>query len=90
MYALIETVTITDFDKARNELQKMLPEIKQAPGFVGGYFLAPTDGTTGMSVTAYESEDAANAVKERMQPGTKLNDYVTVKSVEVREVVANL
>jgi hypothetical protein len=89
LYAVIETVTITDFDKARDELQKMLPGIKQTPGFVGGYFLAPTDGT-GMSVTAYESEDAANAVKEQMQPGTKLNDYVTVKTVEVREIVANL
>lgn len=90
MYALIETVTITDFEKARAELQKTLAEIKQAPGFIGGYWLAPSDGTTGMSVTAYESEDAANAVKERMQPGTKLNDFVTVKSAEVREVVANL
>jgi heme-degrading monooxygenase HmoA len=89
MYALVETVTITDFERARQELQQMLPNIKETPGFVGGYWLAPTDGT-GMSVTVYENEDAANAVRAQMQPGTKLNDYVTVTSAEVREVVANL
>ena len=89
VYAVVETVTITDFDKARKELQTMLPNIKQTPGFTGGYWLAPTNGT-GMSVTVYETEDAANAVKEQMKPGTKLNDYVTVATVEVREVVANL
>jgi hypothetical protein len=43
-----------------------------------------------MSVTAYETEEAAKAVAERMAPGTKLNDYVTVKSAEVREIVGNL
>jgi hypothetical protein len=90
VYALVETVTITDFEKARAELQKMLPDIKSTPGFVGGYWLAPSDGATGMSVSAYETEEAAKAVAERMAPGTKLNDYVTVKSVEVREVAANL
>jgi heme-degrading monooxygenase HmoA len=89
MHAVVTTVTITDFEKARQELQAMLSDIKQAPGFFGGYWLAPKDGT-GMSVTAYETEDAANAVKEQMKPGTKLNDYVTVATAEVREVVANL
>ena len=89
MYALVVTVAISDFEKARHGLQEMLPNIKQQPGFVGGYWLAPTAGT-GMSVTAYESEDDAKTAQEQMQPGTKLNDYVTISSVERREVVANL
>ena len=88
MYGLVVTVDINDFDKARKELQERLPEMKQAPGFVGGYWLAPTDGV-GMSVTVYESEDQAKAMEQQMQPGTKMNDYVTVRSVELREVVGN-
>jgi heme-degrading monooxygenase HmoA len=89
MYALVVTVAITDFDRARQDLQDRVSEIKQQPGFVGGYWLAPVDGT-GMSVTAYETEDAAKEAEARMQPGTRLNDFVTVASVQRREVVANL
>jgi hypothetical protein len=89
MHALVVSVSISDFEKARQDLQQRVGEFKQQPGFVGGYWLAPVNGT-GMSVTAYESEEAAKAVEARMQPGTKLNDYVTVASVERREVVANL
>ena len=88
MYGLVVTVAITDFEKARKELAERLPEMKHTPGFVGGYWLAPTDGV-GMSVTAYETEDQAKTMQQQMQPGTKLNDYVTVRSVELREVVAN-
>jgi len=88
VYGLVVTVAITDFENARKELQERLPEMKRAPGFVGGYWLAPADGV-GMSVTAFESEDQAKAMQQQMQPGTKLNDYVTVRSVELREVVAN-
>jgi hypothetical protein len=89
MYALVETVRITDYEKARKLLQEQLPTIKTVPGFVGGYWLAPVDGI-GMSVTVYETEDAANTMKEQMQPGTELNEYVTILSGEVREVAGNL
>jgi hypothetical protein len=89
MYALVETVTITDYEKARKLLQEQLPTIKTVEGFVGGYWLAPVDGT-GMSVTVYETEAAANTMKDQMKPGTALNEYVTVVASEVREVAGNL
>jgi hypothetical protein len=89
MHALVVTVTISDFEKARQDLQQRVAEIRRQPGLVGGYWLAPVNGT-GMSVSAYESEDAAKAAEAQLQPGTKLNDYVTVASVERREVVASI
>ena len=87
MYGLVVTVAITDFEKARKKLAERLPEMKLSPGFVGGYGL--THRWRGHVVTANETEDQAKTMQQQMQPGTELNDYVTVRSVELREVVAN-
>ena len=62
----------------------------QAPGFMAGYWLQPTDGV-GIAVVIWESESAATAVNETMgvSSGAKLGPGATVESVEVIPVWAH-
>ena len=90
MHAVLGTVTITDYEHARRLLHDdVLPTITEVPGFVSGHWLAPIDGT-GMSILIFETEDEARAMAEQMPPGRQLNEFVTIDSVEVREVVGSV
>ena len=90
MYAIIETVSISDFEHAQKLLHDdVLPFIQETPGFVSGHWLAPVDGK-GMSVLLFESEEAARAMADQMQPGRPLNEFVTLDAVEVREVIGTV
>jgi hypothetical protein len=67
----------------------VVPQAKQAPGFVSGTWLRSPDGTRGISVLLFESEDAAKALAERMrQEGPPPGVPVKVASVEVCTVLA--
>jgi hypothetical protein len=90
MHAALTTVSIGDDEHARRILHDdVLPTVTDIPGFVAGYWLAPLDGT-GMEVLIFETEDEARAMAEQLPPGRALNDYVTVRSVEVREVAGSV
>jgi hypothetical protein len=90
MYAALATVAITDYEHARRALyDDVLPTVTDIPGFVSGHWLAPIDGR-GMEILIFETEDEARAMAEQMPPGRKVNDYVTVESVEVREVAGSV
>ena len=90
MYAVVETVTISDYDRARKLLHdEVLPTVREIPGFVTGHWLAPIDGI-GMSVVVFETEGEARSLVEQMPPGRQINDYVTVRSAEVREVAGSV
>jgi hypothetical protein len=87
MHAVVVQVTISDFEKARQALHaETIPRVKAAPGFLGGYWLAPADGK-GLSIVLFESEDAARGALPMVQPGSNPSPFVTVESSEVREVV---
>ena len=64
--------------------EQVVPGVSQAPGFVAGYWTR-REGT-GLSMVIFESEEAANAMSERIP--SIAQDTVTLESVEVREVVA--
>ena len=86
MHAVFVTSRIGDYEKARQELHdRVLPNIKQAPGFVAGYWLAPVDGGKGHSVVVFESEETARTAAERLDPPAE----VTIEKVEVREVAGH-
>jgi hypothetical protein len=86
MYAIVVRVTINDVDKAREELRnRVVPNVSQSPGFVAGYWTG-TSGD-GLSMVIFESEDAARQMADRV-PQT-VPEFVTLESVDVREVVAN-
>ena len=90
MNAVVETASISDYEKARRVLHDdVLPTVHEIPGFVMGHWLAPIDGK-GMSVVLFETEEEARALAAEMPPGRQLNEFVTVESVEVREVAGSV
>ncbi|HLM19007.1 MAG TPA: hypothetical protein VK549_14390 [Acidimicrobiia bacterium] len=90
MYAALATVSISDYEHARRMLHDdVLPTVSDIPGFVAGHWLAPVDGV-GMEILIFETEDEARAMAAQMPSGRQVNDYVTVQSVEVREVAGSV
>ena len=84
MHAVVTHATINDQEAATAALQSdVVPTLKQAPGFVGAYFVS--FGAKGVSVVVWESEEAARAAAERRSPGPG----VTFDSTEIGEVVAS-
>ena len=64
-----------------------MPGVSQAPGFVGAYWTRSADGSNGLSMLVFDSEDAAQAMADRI--GGMVPEGVTFESAEVREVVAS-
>jgi hypothetical protein len=64
----------------------IVPQVKQAPGLVGGYWFSVQDGR-GLGVTFFETEEAARRAAE-MAKGQPRPDYITSANFNVREVVA--
>jgi hypothetical protein len=86
MHAVLVSVTINDGEAATKHLRgEIVPRVKQAPGFVAGYWVRAENGDQGRGTIVFESEDAARAAAERIQqdPG----DAVTLDAVVVGEVV---
>jgi hypothetical protein len=85
MHAVIVSVTINDVEKATEFLRnEIVPQVKQAPGFVAGYWVR-IEGDKGRGTIVFESEDAARAAAGQItqEPG----ESVTLDSVDVGEVV---
>jgi hypothetical protein len=86
VHAVVVTVTISDHETAESHLrEQVVPGVSQAPGFVSGYWVRK--GDSGSSMVVFESEDAAKAMSERVP--SMVPDVVTIKSIEVGEVVAH-
>ena len=86
MHAVIVSVTINDGEEATKHLRsEIVPRVKQAPGFVAGYWVRIEGGDKGRGTIAFESEDNARAVADQIQQNP--NPGVTIESVDVGEVV---
>ena len=86
MHAVVVTVTISDHEVAESHLREnVVPGVSQAPGFVAGYWTRKDD--SGVAMVLFESEDAAQVMSERV--ASMVPDVVTLKDIEVREVVAH-
>jgi hypothetical protein len=89
MHAVVVRVAIGDAQIAETGLrEKVVPGVSSAPGFVAGYWTRSDDGSNGLSMLVFESEDAARAAADRFRGGTIVPETVTVSRIEVREVVA--
>jgi hypothetical protein len=87
VHAVVVTVTINDREAATSQLrEQIVPGVSQAPGFVAGYWTRGDD-SSGLSMVVFESEDAAKTMSERVP--SMVTDAVTIKDIEVREVVAH-
>src|SRR4029079_2450377 len=86
MHAVVVRVTISDPEGSERALrEQVVPRVSQAPGFVAGYWTRKENG--GLSMTVWESEEAANTAGELV--ASMAPEGVSVDSVEVREVVAS-
>lgn len=86
MYAVVARVSIKDVEAAEGQLrEQVVPQVSQIPGFVAGYWTRKENG--GLSMVVFESEEAANGLRDRMS--SVAPEAVTVEDVEVREVVAH-
>jgi heme-degrading monooxygenase HmoA len=86
MHAVVVNVTISDEEGSVAALrEQVVPRVSQAPGFVAAYWTRKGNG--GLSMSIWESEDAANAASEIVRSAAP--EGVSVDSVEVREVVAS-
>jgi alkanesulfonate monooxygenase SsuD/methylene tetrahydromethanopterin reductase-like flavin-dependent oxidoreductase (luciferase family) len=95
MYALLIEVNAdgSQIDATREFLPKAaVPRVREA-GAKAGYWLAPQNGR-GVSVLVFDTEEEARALAARFEPGKPpMPDApggVTVKMVEVREVIASV
>jgi hypothetical protein len=85
MHAVVVRVTIHDEEEATKALRgQVVPRVSAAPGFVAGYWTRG-EGSDGLSMLLFESEEAARAAADRV--GENVPAAVTLESVEVREVV---
>ena len=86
MHAVVVNVTISDEHGSLAALRgQVVPRISEAPGFVAGYWTRKGNG--GLSMSVWESEDAANTASEMVK--SVAPEGVTVDRVEGREVVAS-
>ena len=86
MHAVVTRVTINDREAAASQLRdEVVAKVSQAPGFVAGYWTRKDD--KGLSMVIFESEEAANAVREKVP--SLVPDAVELQDTEVREVVAH-
>jgi hypothetical protein len=90
MHAVVVRVSISDLESARKMLQEeVVPRASQAPGLVAAYWTRSDDGSNGLSMLVFESEDNARAAEAMIREGVERNVAVTLESVEIREVVAS-
>jgi hypothetical protein len=85
MHAVVVKVKIQDQGSESVLKEQVVPRVSQQSGFVSGYWTR--QGDDGLSMTVWDSEDAAQAASEMVR--SVAPEGVTVEDVEVREVVAH-
>lgn len=95
MYAVVVIANVDNPDDPeglRQLQERVAPGVSQMPGFKAGYWLRPTGNNEGLSVVIVDSEENARAGLENaknMFNSGQVPQGVTLKSADVREVVAS-
>ena len=62
MHAVVVRVNIGDPGKAEQGLrEEVVPRVSKAPGFVGGYWTRSDDGSNGLSMIVFDSEESRSS-----------------------------
>jgi hypothetical protein len=86
-HAVIFRVTLKDREKGTGLLEEQIvPNAKQAPGFVSGVWASV--GDEGRSMVVFESEDAAKQWADGASENPPPAEVVEINSVEIGEVQA--
>ena len=67
----------------------VLPQLKQIPGLLSGYWLATKDGES-LAVVLFETEESAREMAEVGLPNAPQPPGTTLGTIEVREVIAHI
>jgi hypothetical protein len=87
MHAVIIEVTIDEQGAAKAALDgQLIPMLKGIPDFVGGHWVALSEGR-GVSIVVFESEASAKALASQAESMPMAN--VTTQRIEVGEVMAS-
>jgi hypothetical protein len=92
MHAVVVRVTFNNVEAAEQMLHsEVVPTVSQIPGFKAGWWTRDQGKTNGLGLMVFESEEAAQQVKQRLEAaeGPAGNDAVSFQGAEIREVVAN-
>ncbi len=68
--------------------EELAPAMKMTPGFQSGVFASNDSAGVGMMLVVYDTRENAATVAGRMSVGAQPRPGVTVKRVEVVEVIA--
>jgi len=85
MHAVVVRVRFSGEPDEAMLREQIVPRVKQAPGFVAGYWTRLDD--EGLSMVVFESEENAKAASE--QVASRLPDDVSLESNDVRVVMAH-
>jgi hypothetical protein len=89
VFAVIVRVQLPEgrtIEEGRRQLEsEVIPQVKQNPGFVAGYWLAPASGNEGLSVVVFQDEQSARTAAANVTPP----EPVKLINTEVREVAAS-
>lgn len=87
-------ITTVDIDTARveeaNELLQAftVPTAKSQPGFLRGVWLRSDDASSGRGIVLFDTQEHAQAAADFARQGPPPGSPVTMRSIEVFEVVA--
>ena len=86
MHAHVVHVEIQDVGEAMKGLEEsVIPNLKQAPGFIGAYFVA-VDDSHGVSVAVFDTEEQARTAAPPKGAGSP---GVTMTNVQVGPIVGS-
>jgi hypothetical protein len=87
VFGVYVRVRINDLQQATDGLQNfVLPQVRQMPGLVTGYWLHG-DETTGVSLVVFQTREQAEEMVKLVEGGPGL--AVTVEAASVHEVIAH-
>jgi quinol monooxygenase YgiN len=92
MHALLVTA---DVERGHEEeglayLRTMLPQLKQVPGLVSGYWLATAEDGESLAIVLFENEASAQSMARMGLQNAPQPPGATFRGAEVREVVAHI
>jgi len=90
MYAVVTNVSIApgQFDGAKKALnEQVVPRVKQAQGFVKGFWTIRDDSSQGTSIAVFKTKQDADTALGMVRNGP-MPPGVTINSAEVRQVIA--
>jgi hypothetical protein len=91
MHAVLIELDVSDVDRDQGLAvlrDRLVPAIAQIPGFRSGTWLTGNESGKGLSLTVWDTQEAAQEMARRFGPGASPQAGATIERCEVREVAA--